>query len=207
MSISDMTNGENDANCSELISSIHIYVNNEPVLIPTLGDVKNTAYFTDYNNNLIYLGCFNDESVNVRIEYDDPSYLKKAEVTIGSLDMDKMAKLCEAYSDYKCDVSYTNDSLTVKLNGTASKNYALLPMIYSDNWKVTLDGAPVSADKVAGLFTGIKVHSGENVIEFKESANAQWGNYIKILSENKFQDYKNTGMDKILCIICLSAAV
>ncbi len=170
MSISDMTNGENDANCSELISSIHIYVNNEPVLIPTLGDVKNTAYFTDYNNNLIYLGCFNDESVNVRIEYDDPSYLKKAEVTIGSLDMDKMAKLCEAYSDYKCDVSYTNDSLTVKLNGTASKNYALLPMIYSDNWKVTLDGAPISADKVAGLFTGIKVHSGENVIEFKFEA-------------------------------------
>lgn len=170
MNITDTTNGDNDANCSELISSMRIYVNDEPVLIPTLGDIKNTAYFTDYNNNLVYLGCFNDETVNIRIEYDDPTQMKKAEVSIGSLDMDKMTQLCESYSDYKCDVSYTNDSLTLKINGTATKNYALIPVVFSDNWKVTLDGTEIKADKVDGLFTGVKVHSGENVIEFKFEA-------------------------------------
>ena len=80
----DINNRESDANSSWLISSIHIYVNDKVVTVPTLGDVNNTAYFTDYNNNLVYLGCFSDESVKIRVEYDDPWYNKVSEVTLAS---------------------------------------------------------------------------------------------------------------------------
>ena len=80
-----------------LISSMHVYVNDKEVQVPTLGDVENTAYFTDYNNNLLYLGCFDNESIDIRIEYDDPWYLKVSEVSFAQLDMDKMEKLCRAY--------------------------------------------------------------------------------------------------------------
>jgi uncharacterized membrane protein YfhO len=164
MSIVDVNNRYSDANSSWLISSMHIFVNDQPVLIPTLGDVKNTAYFTDYNNNLVYLGTFDDEIINIRVEYDDPWYLNVSEVSIAQLSMDKMDKLCEAYKDTKCDVSYTNNSLTLKFNGTPTKNYALIPVIYSDNWKIKLDGVPVQAKEIAGMFTGVKVHSGPNEI-------------------------------------------
>lgn len=166
MNIVDINNRNSDANASWLISSMHIYVNDEPVLIPTLGDVENTAYFTDYNNNLIYLGCFKDEMIDIRVEYDDPWYLKVSEVSFAQLDMDKMQALCKAYKNTACDVSYTNDSLTVRLNGTATKNYALIPVIYSENWKITVDGQEVSAKEIAGMFTGVKIHSGENTITF-----------------------------------------
>lgn len=164
MNIVDMNNRYGDANTSWLISSMHIYVNNEPVLIPTLGDVKNTAYFTDYNNNLVYLGCFENETINIRIEYDDPWYLKVSEVSFAQLDMNKMDNLCKSYKETECDVSYTNDSVTIRLNATATKNYALIPIIYSDNWKVTVDGQEVSAKQIAGMFTGVKLHSGENTV-------------------------------------------
>lgn len=164
LNIADVNNRNSDANASWLMNSMHIYVNEQPVVVPTLGDVENTAYFTDYNNNLVYLGCFENESIDIRIEYDDPWYLKVSEVSFAQLDMDKMEALCKSYRNTDCEVSYTQDSITVKLNGTATKNYALLPVIYSDNWKVTVDGQEVRAKEIAGLFTGVKVHSGENTI-------------------------------------------
>lgn len=164
ISIADINNRDSDANASWLMNSMHIYVNDEPVLVPTLGDVRNTAYFTDYNNNLLYLGVFEDEQIEIRIEYDDPWYLKVSEVRFAQLDMDKMQSVTQQHEQDYCDVSYTNNSLTVKVRGTATNNLALLPVIYSDNWKVTVDGEAVSAKAVAGMFTGVRVHSGENTI-------------------------------------------
>lgn len=167
INIADINNRESDANASWLINSMHIYINDEPVLVPTLGDVKNRAYFTDYNNNLVYLGCFEDESINIRIEYDDPWYLKVSEVRFAQLDMNKMQQMTEQHAQDYCEVSHTNDSLTVKVRATAVNNLALLPVIYSDNWTITVNGVAVQGKAVAGMFTGVKVHSGENTIEMK----------------------------------------
>lgn len=165
ISIVDVNNRNTDANASWLISSMHIYVNGEAVLVPTLGDVKNTAYFTDYNNNLVYLGTFENENFTIRVEYDDPWYLKVSEVSFAGLDMDKMQSLVDKHADDYCETSYTSDSLTVKLNGSGVNNMALIPVVYSDNWNVKVNGKKVKAKSVCGLFTGVDIHAGENVIE------------------------------------------
>lgn len=164
ISIADINHRDTDANTSEMISSIHIYVNDEPVLIPTLGDVENTAYFTDYNNNLVYLGIFDSENVNVRVEYNDPKNIKASEIIFAQLDMTKMAELCELYQQQQSEVSYTNDSLTVTFSATSTKNYVVLPVIYSDNWKITLNGTEVKSEEIAGLFTGVYANEGENTL-------------------------------------------
>lgn len=165
INIVDVNNRNTDANASWLISSMHIYVNGEAVLVPTLGDVKNTAYFTDYNNNLVYLGTFENENFTIRVEYDDPWYLKVSEVSFAGLDMDKMQSLVDKHADDYCETSYTSDSLTVKLNGGGVNNMALIPVVYSDNWNVKVNGKKVKAKSVCGLFTGVDIHAGENVIE------------------------------------------
>ena len=165
INIVDVNNRNTDANASWLISSMHIYVNGEAVLVPTLGDVKNTAYFTDYNNNLVYLGTFENENFTIRVEYDDPWYLKVSEVLFAGLDMDKMQSLVDKHADDYCETSYTSDSLTVKLNGSGVNNMALIPVVYSDNWNVKVNGKKVKAKSVCGLFTGVDIHAGENVIE------------------------------------------
>ena len=165
INIVDVNNRNTDANASWLISSMHIYVNGEAVLVPTLGDVKNTAYFTDYNNNLVYLGTFENENFTIRVEYDDPWYLKVSEVSCAGLDMDKMQSLVDKHADDYCETSYTSDSLTVKLNGSGVNNMALIPVVYSDNWNVKVNGKKVKAKSVCGLFTGVDIHAGENVIE------------------------------------------
>lgn len=165
INIVDVNNRNTDANASWLISSMHIYVNGEAVLVPTLGDVKNTAYFTDYNNNLVYLGTFENENFTIRVEYDDPWYLKVSEVSFAGLDMDKMQSLVDKHADDYCETSYTSDSLTVKLNRSGVNNMALIPVVYSDNWNVKVNGKKVKAKSVCGLFTGVDIHAGENVIE------------------------------------------
>ena len=165
INIVDVNNRNTDANASWLISSMHIYVNGEAVLVPTLGDVKNTAYFTDYNNNLVYLGTVENENFTIRVEYDDPWYLKVSEVSFAGLDMDKMQSLVDKHADDYCETSYTSDSLTVKLNGSGVNNMALIPVVYSDNWNVKVNGKKVKAKSVCGLFTGVDIHAGENVIE------------------------------------------
>jgi len=164
ISVADINNKDGDANNSWLMNAIHLYINDEPVLIPTLGDVKNTAYFTDYNNNLVYLGCFQDEEISIRIEYDDPWYLKVSEVVFAGIDMDKMQSMVTMHENDYCETSYTPDSLTIKLRGTGLNNMALIPVVYSDNWNITVDGRQVKGKAICGLFTGVQIHSGENTI-------------------------------------------
>ncbi len=168
MNIVDINNRDTDANSSWLISSMHIYVNGEAVTVPTLGDVENTAYFTDYNNNLVYLGCFTDETVNIRIEYDDAWYKKVSEVTLAGLDMNKFISFVDSKKDSKCETSVTNDSITMTVDCGVGEDMVLIPVVYSDNWKITVNGVEVSAKNrtgVAGLFTGVKVTAGqENTI-------------------------------------------
>ena len=166
MNIADVKKPNADANASKLESSIHVYVNGEAVVVPTLGDVNNTAYFTDYNNNLLYLGIFEDEDVQIKIEYDKPKYMNQSKMTIGLLNMEKMDKLCDDFADKQTDVSYTNNTLTVKINSDGTKDYALIPVIKSANWTVTLDGKTVKTKEIAGLFTGVQVHEGENTLVF-----------------------------------------
>lgn len=166
MNIADVKKPNADANASKLESSIHVYVNGEAVVVSTLGDVNNTAYFTDYNNNLLYLGIFEDEDVQIKIEYDKSKYMNQSKMTIGLLNMEKMDKLCEDFADKQTDVSYTNNTLTVKINSDGTKDYALIPVIKSANWTVTLDGKTVKTKEIAGLFTGVQVHEGENTLVF-----------------------------------------
>ena len=79
--------------------------------------------------------------------------------------MDKMQSLVDKHADDYCETSYTSDSLTVKLNGSGVNNMALIPVVYSDNWNVKVNGKKVKAKSVCGLFTGVDIHAGENVIE------------------------------------------
>ncbi len=173
VSVVDTLNEDRDMNVSRLYRKINIFVNGKPVDVPEIGDVDNPDYTNDYNNHLIYLGCFQDEVVNVSFNYDLSQFedenlrkeiLESAKVTIANLDMNKMDALVKKYKSAYCDTSYTNDSLTVKVKGSGNNNMALIPVIYSDNWTVTVNGKEVQGKAIAGLFTGVELENGQNTI-------------------------------------------
>lgn len=172
VSVADYNIGTSDANVSQLFRSLTITVNGKQIDIPTIGNVENKYYTTDYNNGLIYIGTFTDEEVEVQLDFARPLD-NKGDVsvdryifTMGGIDLDKMSALCAMYDNKQSEVTYTNNSVTVKVNGSKTDNYAIVPIIKSDNWKVTVNGKECETKDIAGLFTGVAVNEGENEIVF-----------------------------------------
>ena len=163
MSVTDRNIGDSDANVSNLFRSVKITVNGKEIAIPTIGNVKNKYYTTDYNNGLIYLGTFYDEDIEVQVEYTRPydsagnAITDKSIVTIAGIDLNKMQSLCDKYADKQSDVTYTNNSVTIKVDGSGNDNYAIIPIIKSDNWTVTVNGVKCDTDEIAGIFTGVNL--------------------------------------------------
>lgn len=165
MSILDKNLGNHDANCSEMLSGIQILVNGQPVKVPTLDSVDNTAYMTDFNNNLLYLGIFDSEEIQVDIVYDEEKFKKISEVCIAQLSMDKMESLCNQYENQHVETTTDNHSMTIHVENNKSETmYYLLPVIYSDNWNITVNGQKADGVAVAGLFTQIPIENGKNTI-------------------------------------------
>jgi uncharacterized membrane protein YfhO len=172
VSVADYNIGTSDANVSQLFRSLTITVNGKRIDIPTIGNVENKYYTTDYNNGLIYIGTFTDEEVEVQLDFARPLdnngdvSVDRYIFTMGGIDLDKMSALCAMYDNKQSEVTYTNNSVTVKVNGSKTDNYAIVPIIKSDNWKVTVNGKECETKDIAGLFTGVAVNEGENEIVF-----------------------------------------
>lgn len=164
MNIVDEDNKDNDANATKLFKSVRVYVNGKPVYVPEIGDAYAIDYSNDYNNNLLYLGCFTDETITITIEYLDEEELGTGSKTIAGIDMDKLDKLVSDAKSYECETSYTNDSLTVNVTGSKDGEVVMLPVIYTGNWTVTVNGDKAAAQSVAGLFTAVELVEGENTI-------------------------------------------
>lgn len=77
-----------------------------------------------------------------------------------------MQSLCDKYADKQSDVTYTNNSVTIKVDGSGNDNYAIIPIIKSDNWTVTVNGVKCDTDEIAGIFTGVNINDGSNEIVF-----------------------------------------
>lgn len=172
VSVADYNIGTSDANVSQLFRSLTITVNGKQIDIPTIGNVENKYYTTDYNNGLIYIGTFTDEEVEVQLDFARPLdnngdvSVDRYIFTMGGIDLDKMSTLCAMYDNKQSEVTYTNNSVTVKVNGSKTDNYAIVPIIKSDNWNVTVNGKECETKDIAGLFTGVAVNDGENEIVF-----------------------------------------
>ena len=86
-------------------------------------------------------------------------------MSLAGLDMDKMQSMTAMRKNDYCKTSSTKDSLTIYMNGNLqANNMALIPIVYSDNWNITVNGKKVEAKAVCGLFTGINIENGQNTI-------------------------------------------
>lgn len=161
-----------DANATNIFHSVNVRVNGKDVAVPTIGDINNKDYATDYNNKLLYLGIFENEMVTIEVEYADEKAQKAARVTMGGVDMNKLHDLCEAFAENEsCKVSNTGSSVTINVSGkgaykgTDDCSYLLIPIIYNpDDWSVTVNGKKAEAENVAGMFTIVRLEDGDNEV-------------------------------------------
>lgn len=141
--------------------NVEILVNDRPITIPTIQDYDNTLYPAHFNNNVVYLGTFENESVTIT------PVLKSAEnqydCHLFSLNLNAFDTLCDSYKDFHYECATGTHSLSYSFSGESGK-YLLIPVAYSSGWNCKVNNKAVSPISVLDLFTAIPLNSDNNDI-------------------------------------------
>lgn len=141
-------------------------VNGRIIEIPTLGNSNNMLYKALFNNNLVDLGTFTDETVNVTFV----AMNNKADfssVMVGVMDTAKLDKLCKSYENYDSNASAIGRTLELDVKSNSDGEYLFLPVVYYDSWACRVNGVKTEPIQVMGSFMAVKLTNGENHVLMK----------------------------------------
>ena len=138
-------------------------VNGEEMSIPNLYDMESSVYPAVFNNGLVSLGTFEEETVGCVIESAYP--LKENEITFGCLDLEKFEESIDRQADPDRVVRAGKNSLYMEIEND-SADYLLLPVGYDSSTKVKVNGKKVIPQAALDdAFYLIPLEKGNNVIE------------------------------------------
>lgn len=127
-------------------------------MIPSINDYDNYGYPAHFNNGCVFLGCFDDEDVEIDIEKDSIEDVPDYWVDIFTVDLDIMDELCKNATGAG-SVSVKGASLILDCDDDA--NAMLIPLTYDKGYKVVDDAANIY--DYAALFTLLTEFGDEQV--------------------------------------------
>lgn len=142
---------------------MNLTVNGEPLKIPTLKQPNNLNYPTNFNNRLILLGTFENETVSVTIK--SGKQINDDSICFGAVSLNKMSALTANLNtnDIQANASGNSLELTVK-NGDSGK-LLFIPVGYDKGWSCKINGQDTQVLEAAGSFMAIQLKDGINQIE------------------------------------------
>ena len=144
--------------------NMQIYVNDELVPIPSLGETENTRYTTRFQNNLLDLGTFRDTHVTIRVVLVSSTItLDKLQTQIGLLDKRMLEDYLRAASQNDFSIQASGRTVTANVT-SADGQFLFLPLTYDSGWSCTVNGSPVKPERALGTFMAIALQSGKNEI-------------------------------------------
>jgi hypothetical protein len=137
------------------------------VTVPTIGDPGNIYYPAHFNNNAVYLGCYKNETVDVRVNMDGDKG-EYFDVDIIGVSLEAMKSLCSTYTgtDDNGIEAYGN-GLALNAAAGAADTDLLLPVTFDKGFGITVNGKRVKGASYAGLFTIIPLEEGENTVNMR----------------------------------------
>ena len=161
---------------SEDAANLELSVNGETVGIPNYEYESNTIYPNYYNDRLISLGSYGNETVHVelRLREDLPApytgntgYASFGEVHFGILDLDRFQETVrEAEArNTKAVAKLSIRGCRIELNYTAEESgFVYLPVYTDEGWSCKINGTSALTGELAGALMMIPVEPGENRI-------------------------------------------
>jgi len=153
------------------LRNISLCVNGEMIKIPTIGDASNEKYPAYFDNSMICLGVFEDETVSISLVFDEIAeelHIENDEsFQIGALDLSMLERLCDSYqnSAYDEKIVIGNSNLSLDVEADSDKASLLLPVQYDKGFLVTNNGVKTECKSASGIFTLIPLWKGSNHIE------------------------------------------
>lgn len=140
-----------------------VKINGKSILIPNIGEYDNTLYPAYFNCNSIYLGSFDNETIDIEITSEAKEPGQDYTVRIMTLDLDKLKSLCDKLSSADNITTDDNRIIIDKSISTDDTNI-IIPLAYDEGFTVTDNGQKVESARYAGLFTRIPAVKGDNRI-------------------------------------------
>ncbi len=140
----------------------------QAVLVPSIQEPYNISYPAHFNNNVIYLGTFEDEAVSITVDVDIE---KGADypVNVFELDLNKLRLLCDSYKGYPDEhisAGKKTISFSADVSEAAGSSVMLLPIAYDDGWSLKVNGKKSDIlYSYSGMFTAVPLYSGLNRYE------------------------------------------
>ncbi|MDD6061851.1 MAG: YfhO family protein [Oscillospiraceae bacterium] len=144
--------------------NMQIYVNGEPIHVPSLGEPDNTRYNTRFNNSLLDIGEFTDTHVTIRVELLNSTItMSSLETRIALLDKAALQQFCLQQQDAVTAQAGAR-SLTITASAQQKDQVLFLPLTYDSGWTCKVNGKTVEADVALGTFMAIPLEKGQNEI-------------------------------------------
>ncbi|MDU0939503.1 MAG: YfhO family protein [Clostridiales bacterium] len=162
-----------DVSLTPLDRSVEIIVNGNPVITSTIGDARNKEGMNDFNNNLISLGTYRGEKLNVTLKFKTIGAMNRSQLSVGSLSLNKLNSLCRTYEGSDPKIETGKSGMDLVVNAKDPDSSLLLPVICSTDLNITVNGKKISVSKengVGGLFTRIRLEPGSNNIQVRWEA-------------------------------------
>lgn len=144
-------------------SGLTLSVNGEPVKIPTLKQPSNLSYTTSFNNKLLLLGTFENETVSITVK--SSKQISDDNIRFATVSLKKMDALMSKLenSDPKAKAGGSSLEMTVE-NGDSGK-VLFIPVCYDKGWSCKINGNDTKVLKAAGGFMAVPLTDGVNQIE------------------------------------------
>lgn len=146
-----------------------VYVNGNPVKIPSSSNYENEQYPSDFCNGLVCLGAFQNETVLIQFA----SNAAVTDLHLGMLDYTLLEQTADTIKSQGMQISdlkqkHSGASFTVK---KAKEGSVFIPVGYDENWKCKVNGEDVTekVSSIDGMMT-IPVKEGTNEISLHYQA-------------------------------------
>lgn len=153
-------------------STLRIQVNGETVTFPSSSTPLHEEYPVDFCNGLVFLGCFQNEQVEIKLEGDGTANL--ADIHLGALDYDTFVAGIQQVESQNPDIAkleQRNAGLKLELKNV-TKSHVFLPVSYEEGWKCSVNGEEVELGNIMGMVS-VPVEQGDNTIVMKYVAPGQ----------------------------------
>lgn len=130
-----------------------IYINDE---------LYSDNYPTKTSNGIYDLGVYENQDINIKVKLIKPIDIEK--LSIASMDVSKYE---EFILNNKTDLGIKFDKNKITIDSNVNTDgYLVLPISYSDNYSVVVNGDSTDTIKMYGGLLGVKVDKGHNQITY-----------------------------------------
>lgn len=146
-------------------SGVTLRINGTLLKIGNVDNDANTTYPITFNNNLLALGSYKDQVINVTVSTSKEP-INSSKIFFSTLSLDKLAALTDIYEDYSVNVKTGGSDFSFTVNNGQSGKYAFIPVGYDKGWSCKINGESVQIQQAATCFMAVALKDGVNNIEF-----------------------------------------